>query len=208
VRDAAAEFGGVDVLMNIAGVVRGVQVRHSSGADAAFHIEVNLLGVIHGCRVAAGHMAARGSGHIINIASLAGLVPVPGLSLYNASKFGVRGFSHALAAELAPLGVQVTVVCPDAVATPMLDAEAFEPDAAMSFSGGKILSVEEVTGAIVERALRRRPREMILPSSMAPLTRLVTAFPAASRLLLGAFQAKGRKEQEKYRKRLEGGERL
>lgn len=204
--EATAHFGLVDVLMNVAGVVRGVQVRASSAADACLHIEVNLMGVIHGCRVAARHMAQRGSGHILNVASLAGLAPVPGLSLYCASKFGVRGFSHALAAELAPSGVEVTVVCPDAVATPMLDAEALEADAAMAFSGGRILTAAEVTRAILDRALVKRPREMILPPGMAPLTRLVTAFPAASRLLLGLFQEKGRKAQAAYRKRINGGQ--
>ena len=105
----------------MAGVLRVERVEDLQPESVALQLDVNTKGVILGTQAAAKVMVGQGRGHIINIASMAALAPVPGISVYSASKFAVRGFSLAAAQELEDRGVQVTVVCPDAVDTPMVD---------------------------------------------------------------------------------------
>lgn len=189
----------LDVLINVAGVVNGRYIHEASAEDADFHIDINAKGTIYGCIAAVKRMMPQRSGHIINVASVAGLVPVPGISFYSASKFAVRGFSHAMADELEPHGIFVTVVCPNAVATPMLDMEAEQPETMLSFSGTRILTVQDLEKAIIDRALVKRPREIILPASMSIFSRFTTAFPALAGALLPYFRKRGAETQAKYR---------
>jgi NADP-dependent 3-hydroxy acid dehydrogenase YdfG len=102
---AETAFGPVDVLMNIAGFLHPAWVHELTGRDVDLHLDVNVKGVVHGTHAAAKRMIPRRSGHIVNIGSLASLAPVPGLSLYSASKFAVRGFTLAAATELRDHGV-------------------------------------------------------------------------------------------------------
>ncbi len=127
--------GKLDVLLNVAGVVRPEFAHQLTPENIALQMDINAKGLIFGCQAAAKVMAEQRSGHIVNIASLAGIAPIRGISIYSASKFAVRGFSLAIAQELAPLGVKVSVVCPDAVDTPMVDLQLHYPEAAMTFSG-------------------------------------------------------------------------
>ncbi|MFQ5614896.1 MAG: SDR family NAD(P)-dependent oxidoreductase, partial [Anaerolineales bacterium] len=85
-------------------------------------MDVNLMGVIHGTTVAYAQMIRQGNGHIVNIASLAGLVPFPSSVPYTMSKHAVVGLSTALRAEGADFGVKVSVVCPAFIKTGMMDA--------------------------------------------------------------------------------------
>lgn len=189
----------LDVLINVAGVVNGRYIHEATSEDVDFHMDINAKGTLYGCVAAARRMMPQRSGHIINIASVAGLVPVPGISFYSASKFAVRGFSHAMADELEPHGIFVTVVCPNAVATPMLDMEADQPETMLSFSGTRILTVQDLEQAVIERALVKRPREIILPASMSLFSRFTTAFPALAGGLLPYFRRRGAETQAKYR---------
>lgn len=199
VAETVAAFGRIDILMNVAGISHSAFIHEADMAMVERHLDINLKGVMFGTHFAAREMVRQKSGHIINIASLAGLCPVPGMSLYSASKFGVRGFSLSVAEELKAHGVYVTAICPDAVATPMLDHEALEPEAALSFSGNRILTVEDIEHAIMIGALKKRKLEVIVPASMAPLARIVTAFPGLAMPLLPYFRAKGQKTQARYR---------
>jgi NAD(P)-dependent dehydrogenase (short-subunit alcohol dehydrogenase family) len=110
--------GRVDVLHNNAGVCVAGAVEKLSLDDWSWSLNVNLWGVIHGVRAFVPRMIAQGGGgHLINTASMAGLVGLPFVAPYCASKFAVVGLSEALAAELASHGLHVTVVCPGAVQT-------------------------------------------------------------------------------------------
>lgn len=199
VAEAVSQFGRLDVLMNVAGISHSAFIHEAEVRRMEQHLDINLKGVMLGTHFAAREMVRQGAGHIVNIASLAGLCPVPGMSLYAASKFGVRGFSLSVAEELKARGVRVSVICPDAVATPMLDHEALEPEAALSFSGNRILTVEDVERAILRDALERKRLEVIVPGSMAPLARVVTAVPGLVMPLLPWFRSKGVKTQARYR---------
>ncbi len=144
---AVAEMGAVDVLINVAGYLLPGYVGEFATEEVDRHLDINTKGVIFGTHTAAKHMVSRGCGHIINIASLAGLAPVPGLGLYSASKYAVRGFSLAVAQELRLRGVAVTVVCPDAVHTPMLTRQVAYREAALTFSGSRVLRVGRSSSA-------------------------------------------------------------
>jgi 3-oxoacyl-[acyl-carrier protein] reductase len=191
-------WGRIDVLMNLAGVSRAGRIDEADPADIDLHIDVNTKGTLYGCRAASVRMVAQGHGHIVNFASFAGLAPAPGMSLYVASKFAVRGFSHAIATELAPRGVAVTVVCPDSVDTPMLAAAAKRSDALFNFSNGRILTVRDLERTVLERVLPKRPREVLVPASTGVAMRLLTAFPRLGEVLLPLIERRAARHQSRY----------
>lgn len=110
-------FGACHLAMNNAGIAIAGQSWELSEEDWRRTIDVDLWGVIHGTRLFAQHFVKQGEGHIVNTASAAGLMAVPGLSAYSTAKFGVVGLSEGFRWELAPEGVGVTVVCPGVIAT-------------------------------------------------------------------------------------------
>ena len=121
-RDAAMHAGGrLDVWVNNAGVAVAGEVGDVPLADWRWLLEVNLMGVVHGCHVAVPVMRRQGSGRILNVASAAGLVSTPGMAAYNASKAAVVALTETLAGELAGTGVGATVLCPTFFPTNLLD---------------------------------------------------------------------------------------
>jgi NAD(P)-dependent dehydrogenase (short-subunit alcohol dehydrogenase family) len=114
---AAAELGGVDVLVNNAGVGRFGRVEEMPPEDFRAVVETNLFGVFYCCREAIPLMKRRGGGYIINISSLAGANAHPEMAAYNASKFGLNGFSEALMQEVRHDRVKVSYVMPGSVNT-------------------------------------------------------------------------------------------
>ncbi len=120
VHDTAAEHGQLDLMFNNAGIAVGGKVDEMTLEHWDRVIDVNLRGVVHGVHAAYPVMLGQGSGHIINTASLAGLIPAPMLAPYAAVKHAVVGLSLALRAEAAARGVRVSAVCPGFVDTPLL----------------------------------------------------------------------------------------
>ncbi len=118
--------GRVDILHNNAGVCCGGPVCSIPLDDWRLSIDVNLWGVIHGVRAFVPRMIEGGGGHVINTASMAGLIGLPYVAPYCASKFAVVGLSESLALELAAHNIQVTTVCPGAVRTNVLDGGRLE----------------------------------------------------------------------------------
>ena len=127
---ADAEFGGVDVLVNNAGVGLFGRVDEMSPEDFRAVIETNLYGVFYCCREAIPRMRERGGGYIINISSLAGTNAHPQMAAYNASKFGLNGFSEALMQEVRHDGIKVSYIMPGSVNTYFGDDE---PDESQSW---------------------------------------------------------------------------
>lgn len=204
---AIEAWGQLDVLLNVAGVLAPAWIVDSTPEEVERHLDINAKGVILGTRAAARIMAKQpGGGHIVNMGSLAALAPVPGIALYTASKFAVRGFSLAAAEELRPHGVRVTVVCPDLTRTPMLDVQRDRAEAALSFSGPRILETDEVVRLIVGRVLRDRPLEAILPWSRGFLARLAGFAPGLASWLAPALTKKGLAAQARERERQRAGE--
>ena len=195
--DACQRWGGIDVLFNIAGYLQPGYVFELKIEDVDRHFDINTKGVIFGTRIAAERMVAQGTGHIVNIASMAAYAPIPGISLYSASKFAVRAFSLAAAMELKDRGVAVTVVCPDAVATPMLDKQKDYEEAALTFTAPRILQPEEVAAELVGPVLERRPFEVALPRSRKWLARMMDTFPDLAPMVQPMFMKQGRARQSR-----------
>jgi NAD(P)-dependent dehydrogenase (short-subunit alcohol dehydrogenase family) len=132
VRDAAAvqrfcdAVGRVDYMFNNAGIALGGEAQDLSLAHWDRIIDVNIRGVVHGVHAVYAGMIARGSGHIVNTASLAGLVPTPLGTPYAMTKHAVVGLSQSLRAEAAAYGVRVSALCPAAIETPLLDSKGPE----------------------------------------------------------------------------------
>jgi len=114
---AERRFGGADVVCNNAGVAIFGEMAAATHADWEFTMRVNFWGVVHGVEVFVPRLLARGSGHVVNTASMAGLVGMQWLGVYAASKFAVVGLTESLHRELVPRGIGVTVVCPMVVET-------------------------------------------------------------------------------------------
>lgn len=109
---AIAEWGGLDVLVNNAGIATGGRIDVSTMDEWESVTEINLFGVVRGCRTFASMFKQQRSGHIVNVSSIAGLVHPPGMSSYNAIKAAVVALSETLHHELAPYDVATSVVCP------------------------------------------------------------------------------------------------
>lgn len=112
-----SEFGGVDVLVNNAGIGMFAKVEEMSPEDFRAVLETNLFGVYYCCHEAIPIMKQRGGGYIINISSLAGTNAHPQMAAYNASKFGLNGFSEALMQEVRHDGIKVSYIMPGSVNT-------------------------------------------------------------------------------------------
>ena len=114
---AVREFGGLDILINNAGIGIFESVEEMSPENFRAILETNLFGVFYCCHEAIPLIRQRGGGYIINISSLAGANPHPRMAAYNASKFGLNGFSEALMQEVRHEGIKVSYIMPGSVNT-------------------------------------------------------------------------------------------
>jgi NAD(P)-dependent dehydrogenase (short-subunit alcohol dehydrogenase family) len=120
-----ARWGRLDFLFNNAGISIGGEVRHHRIEDWNYVIDVNLRGVVNGIQAAYPIMLRQGFGHIVNTASLQGLIPTPTSVSYAATKHAIVGLSKSLRAEAAPAGIRISVVCPGLVDTAILRGGRF-----------------------------------------------------------------------------------
>jgi NAD(P)-dependent dehydrogenase (short-subunit alcohol dehydrogenase family) len=127
--DAAYDrFGGVHVLCNNAGVMTWQQASQGTHADWQWVIGINLWGVVHGVEVFLPRMLAQGGeGHIVNTASIAGVLPSAVSALYSTTKFAVVGLSETMSNELKETGIGVSVLCPGAVKTSIAESDRNRP---------------------------------------------------------------------------------
>ncbi|MGA5497958.1 SDR family NAD(P)-dependent oxidoreductase [Streptomyces cinereoruber] len=146
-------WGGLDVLVNNAGVMAAGRVEHLRGDDWDWILDINLKGVVRGCRTFVPLFKRQGGGHIVNIASSAGLLNTPGATSYNASKAAVISLSETIRRELSPFGIRTIVACPGPFRTG-LRAELHSPDPELAALADREIrdslhTAEEVAGRIV-----------------------------------------------------------
>ena len=111
-------YGGLDILINNAGMgIFGKTVEELSGEQFRQTLETNLFGVFYACHFALPMMKKRGGGYVINISSLAGQNAHPRMAAYNASKFGLNGFTESLMQEVRQDNIKVSYICPGSVNT-------------------------------------------------------------------------------------------
>jgi 3-oxoacyl-[acyl-carrier protein] reductase len=145
VQGAAERFGGLDILVNNAGIGVFKPVDQLTVEEWDSVLETNLSGVFYCCREAIPLMRKRGGGYIFNISSLAGVNPFAGGSAYNASKFGLNGFSEALMQDVRYDGIRVSYIMPGSVDTAFNHAPQFrDPNAGWKLTG------EDVAKAVID----------------------------------------------------------
>ncbi|MBT6434359.1 MAG: SDR family oxidoreductase [Deltaproteobacteria bacterium] len=202
VASVVKRWGKLDVLLNIAGILIPSYSHEIDEAHIQKHLDINVKGVMLGTMAAAKHMVMRREGHIVNMASLAGVTPVPGLAVYSGSKHAVRGFTLSAALDLKEHGVDVSCVCPDAVDTPMLDLQKDYEEASLTFSGPQPLTADEVVAAIVEDVLPNKTLETLLApnySGRAQMARMASLFPDLGMKLGTLIRKQARKSfREKF----------
>ncbi|NUP42085.1 MAG: SDR family NAD(P)-dependent oxidoreductase [Streptomyces sp.] len=162
-----AHFGRLDVWVNNAGVV---PLGRLDGQDAdllAYACQVNLTGTVHGCRAAALRMSPQGGGHIVNIASVLAVKPLPGFAAYSATKAGVLALSRSLHRELRVDGIHVTAVLPYMVHTAA--AAGIRPRVLPALRPGQV--ADAVAGVL------QRPRPQVFVPRAARLLSLTALLP-------------------------------
>ena len=203
--DATAdEFGRLDIMVNNAGIGMGGWVEELTVEHWNRVIDVNVRGVVHGVQAAYPLMVRQGDGHIVNTASLAGLVPAPCLTPYALTKHAVVGLSMSLRAEAASRGVRVTAVCPGFTDTAILDTVDFDGLAPTSMGGrarefaselpGGLYTPEALARDIVDGIARNR-RLIIAPRS-------ARAAVLANRLIPSTVERRVRDQVASMRTRL------
>lgn len=176
-------FGRIDVLINNAGIGAGKTAATSSDDEMQQVITVNLLAPIRAVRAVVPHMRQQGGGLIINIGSVAGEVGTT--SLYSATKFGLRGLSDSLRRELRPFKINVVLIAPGFVRTPLTH-------------GIKVpMPGAEVVAHAIAVAIQRPRRKIIVPWYYAPLAYLAKAAPWLTDWLVGLSQIQQMLRREK-----------
>lgn len=163
--ETVAKHGRLDLIFNNAGVAAGGEARDLSLADWRRIVDVNLMGVIYGTAAAYAVMVKQGFGHIVNTASLAGLLGAPFMVPYSATKHAVVGLSKSLRSEAADLGVKVTVICPGFIQTNIFEASPWRKvnkDDILQKIPFKIMEAEEAA-RIILRGVARNKALIVFP---------------------------------------------
>jgi len=146
------EWDGLDVLVNNAGVAGGGRFDHIEMADWEWILNINLGGVVRGCRTFVPLFKQQRSGHVVNIASMAAIMNLPAMASYNVTKAGVLSLSETLRYELEPYGIHTTVVCPSYVSTNIAHGMR-SPDPAAVTITEKLMASSKVTADDVAEQL-------------------------------------------------------
>ncbi len=164
-RRALEEAGRVDILVNNAGITVVCEVRHCSIDEWERILATNLRGLILLIHHLLAHLISRGSGHIVNIASMAGLIGIPGLTPYSVTKFGMVGLSEALRVELDGYGIKVTAVCPGFVLTPIIERSPIKGFSPEVRNVPRLITMSaEQTARLIIRGIRR-DRAKVVPAT-------------------------------------------
>ena len=198
-RKAAFEFGEIHVLINNAGYhARGI-VESITTEDLGKMIDVNLKAPIVLCRLAIPYIREAGGGAIINVASLAGRVPVPGAATYSATKFGLRAFTFALGDELRDANIKLAAVSPGPIDTGFIMAN-IDNVTDLTFSQ-PIVTADEVAEEIVKLCANDKP-EQPMPWISGWFTTLSYLFPGFGRLMRPLLLARGRRVKRELKAKM------
>jgi NAD(P)-dependent dehydrogenase (short-subunit alcohol dehydrogenase family) len=198
-RRAAKRFGGVDVLVNNAGIIVPNLFEDVTHAEVGRQVGVNLLGPINCAMEAVPYLKKRGGGNIVTISSLAGIVPETYSSIYTATKFALRGLGLTLHIELKRHNIHVSTVFPDSVDTPMLKFEAEHGGSPLTFRAPP-QSPAAVAEAVYRAMVCKKP-EVCVPAFDGFMSKLLMAFPRLVARLWPVFERQGRKKKEEFRAR-------
>ncbi len=197
-RETCARFGHIDVVVNCAATLAPGPFA-SQGIDVIRRqFDVNAVGTVYVTKVFLPLFKAQLSGHFIHLASLGGIVPLPYSAVYAATKFAVRGFCLSIAPEVAPFGIDVTVVCPDSVATDQLLTEATGDGAPLSFAS-RPMAPSMVADAILD-VIRKPRREVCIPGRKTLPAKLAGASGLVYKLAYPLLTAIGTRARDRWAK--------
>jgi NAD(P)-dependent dehydrogenase (short-subunit alcohol dehydrogenase family) len=166
-----AERGGVDLLVNNAGVGLGAGFLDTSLEDWSWLLGIDLLGVVHGCHFFVPRMVERGrGGHVVNVSSAAGYVASSALCAYSTAKFGVLGLSEALREELAPDGIGVTAVCPGLINTAIVETSPMRGRSDSAQARSQIVDLYRRRNYTPERVARNLLKAVQRNRRVAPIS--------------------------------------
>jgi NAD(P)-dependent dehydrogenase (short-subunit alcohol dehydrogenase family) len=200
--EVVATHGSLDVWVNNAGVLYPGPAWEQPEAVRTRTLEVNAGGVINGTVAALEQMRPVGRGKVLNIASMAGLAPAPGIAVYSASKHAVVAFSVATQADLKSSGLRgitISALCPSGIWTPMLHDKTDDPWARTAFSQG-LLDPGQVADAAMSLLDHPRPVRVV-PRRGAFAVRLGAAAPRLGIALVPVMERTGRWMQRRAEKR-------
>lgn len=187
-----ADFGQLDILVNNAGCNHRGPLLSITAEQAAEVITTNLTSPIYLTRAAAPHL--RRGGAIINVASLAGMVPVHHEAAYSASKAGLRAFTRVITEEMAERDVHVSSVCPGPVDTGFFGDVSTVPDLVFS---QPMSSADDIADAVMS-ALRAGTPEVAIPALSGRLATLAYVFPSVMRALRPLLERRGAANKRRY----------
>lgn len=185
IAEAAQRMGGIDIVVNNAGYCLTSAFEEASGEQIQAQFDVNVFGLMHVTRAALPLFRAAGAGRFINIASLAGVMGYPGMSLYAASKFAVVGFSDALAKETAKFGIRVTAVAPSGFRTQFAGGS-------MQFGANEVADYQGLRQVLRERLAQSNGAQPNDPALGAQALLALADHPAPPTHFALGFDALGR----------------
>ncbi len=189
--EAACE-GDVDLIVNNAGVSSGGNIGEAPIEDWRWTLDIDLYGVIHGCHAFVPRLRRQGHGHVLNVASAAGLLTAPGMGAYNVAKAGVIALSETLAAEVSGTKIGVTVLCPTFFKTNIVKGGRF-PNEKERAMGQKLVDRGKTAEEIAAKSIRSCEKNELYCVPMADgrwFWRLKRAAPASYRSLVGIVAAR------------------
>ena len=158
--EAVARFNGADIVVNNAGVPAAGTMEKIPIEDWQWIVDINLMGVIYGCKAFIPVFKEKGAGHVVNIASSAGFVSLPEMSPYNVTKAGVISLSETLRQELAGHNIGVTVACPTFFKTNLMDqcryTDPRQLDMANALFEKSLCAAEKVSRHIIRSVAKKR----------------------------------------------------
>lgn len=177
--EAWARFGGLDVLVNNAAIVRTGRAENVAIADHQRTLDVNFMGPVKGMLKALPRFKAQGAGHFVTVCSMTAFLPFPGLASYAAAKHALRAFHHALALEERHTTLAFTIVHPTSTETPMLEEEARSDEVNLAFASRSVTA--DFVADIVLTAMDKKAVEIFMPPERARTVRLLGTSPRSLR---------------------------
>lgn len=181
------DWGRCDLLINNAGVASTGAIGEASLEDWRWCLEIDVMGVVHGCHAFVPRMKRQGFGHVVNVASIAGFAMGQRMGPYNVAKAGVIALSETLRAEFDGTGLGVTVVCPGFFKTNIADTMRFtnarERAATEKLVGGSSISAEEMAASIL-KAVRRNKPYVVAPFQAKVIFWLRRLMPAQASIVI------------------------
>jgi 3-dehydrosphinganine reductase len=170
--DVVKEFGGPDILINSAGISYPQKFEDTDYKKFDDIIKVNLYGTWNTIDLLLPYLKQK-KGYIVNVSSIAGFIGVFAMTSYSASKFGVIGLSESLRSELKPCGVNVSVLCPPDVSTPMLErSNQIKPEEAKAISGEADIMTPEAVAEVLVKSLAKDDF-LVIPNSSGKFTNIM-----------------------------------